>query len=252
MRQDVKADPDLARWWAQNLILELFRAYDSARIAPLGQARGPFERARDELIYLDDAAVPVLVELLPAKDGVVPVVAADVLRGIGASAIAPVAGMLEHEEWRPRRVAAEILGELPYAGADEEALEARLARTAVLDTEWIVRAQAARSLGRRGLGHTTTVPAREGLIPVLLDEDPAVGREAAAALGALGDPLAVPALLNYLERGERAVDARAQDAGRAALKAVTGKKIAGGAKEWRKFWSDHRGGLLQPGPDRPY
>jgi hypothetical protein len=252
LRVELKGDPARAQWTCENLVLELFRAYDSANLAALGEKRGPFERARAELIYFGDAAVPVLVGLLPAKDGVVPVVASDVLSAIGEPAVAPVAKVLEHQEWRPRRAAAELLGALPHAGPAEADLEARLARMAKEDPEWIVRAQAARSLGRRGLRHTTLDPAREGLIPVLFDADPAVGREAATALGALGDPAAVPALLNYVERAERAVDPRSQDAGCAALAAVTRARIKGGAREWRAFWRDHRGELLPAGADRPY
>jgi HEAT repeat protein len=236
----------------QNLAIEMIRAYDGANLAPLGETRGPFERARDELVWFDEAAVPVLVELLPARDGVVPVVIADVLRRIGAPATLPVAELLDREAWRTRRVAAELLGDLPRAGEREDGLQERLARLAAGDPEWIVRAQAARSLGRRGANHTTLATAREGLLPVLADPDPAVGREAAAALALLGDPAATPALLNYLERGERAADARAQKAGLDALRAVTGAKVQGGARAWREHWVDHRGELLQTASDRPY
>jgi HEAT repeat protein len=79
-----------------------------------------------------------------------------------------------------------------------------------------------------------------------------VAREAAAALAALGDPAATPALLNYLERCERAADARGQQAAAAALRTVTGEEVQGGARAWREFWVDRRGALLQPPPDRPY
>jgi len=251
-RDELDEDPELARWMCENLVLELFRAYDTANLAQLGETHGPFERARAELISFGATAVDVLTPLLAAKDGVVPVVAGDLLTAIGEPATAPVAGLLDGEQWRSRRVAAELLGELPHAGEDEAALQERLALLAREDPEWIVRAQAARSLGRRGLGHVTTEDARVGLVPVLFDKDPAVGREAATALGVLGDPAAVPALLNFYERGERSNDVRGQKAAQAALEAIAGKKQGTHARAWRNWWSDHRGELLGPGSDRPY
>ena len=252
LREEVKRDPERARWLCQNLVLELFRAYDSARIAQIGEQRGPFERARDELCFFEDAAVPVLVDLLAARDGVVPVVSADLLRRIGAPALGPVTATLDHADPRARRAAAELLADLPHADAQEEALEQRLGGLAAQDPDWIVRAQAARSLGERGAGHRTTETARALLQPVLTDVDPAVAREAAAALLLLGDPAAVPALMNYLERSARANDPRSAEAAQDALQALTGADGPRDARAWRDLWRDRRGELLEGPPDRPY
>ncbi len=252
LREEVKRDPERAHWLCQNLVLELFRAYDTARIAGIGEKRGPFERARDELLFFDQAAVPVLVELLPARDGVVPVVAADLLRRIGSPALRPVEGMLDHPDPRARRAAAELLADLPHGGEGEEALEQHLGRIAAHDPEWLVRAQAARSLGVRGADHTSPDTARGLLQPVLADEDPAVGREAAQALQALGDPAAVPALMNYLERVTRAADPRSVEAAQTALQALTGTPGAREPRAWRDLWRERRGELLEAPGDRPY
>jgi len=252
LREEVKRDPERARWLCQNLVLELFRAYDTARIARIGEQRGPFERARDELVFFGEAAVPVLVGLLPARDGVVPLVSADILRQIGEPAVLPVAGALEHPDPRARRAAAELLADLPHAGAEEEALEQSLGRLAAGDPEWLVRAQAARSLGLRGANHRSLDTARALLQPVLSDVDPAVGREAAQALLTLGDPAAVPALLNYLERTVRDADPRSEEAAQAALQGLTGTEEKRDPRGWRDLWRERRPELLEGPADRPY
>jgi HEAT repeat protein len=252
VRVELKEDPRRARWLCENLVLELFRAYDVAQLSPIGERRGPFERARDELCFFGEEAVPVLVELLRGRDGVMPVVASDVLRRIGEPAIGPVAATLDCEDPRARRSAAELLGDLPHAGQGEDAVEQRLGRLAAEDPEWLVRAQAARSLGLRGVRHSSPDVARTLLQPVLADPDPAVAREAALALQELGDPAAVPALLNYLERSVRAGDPRSEQAAQEALQALTGDEGTRDPRAWRDFWREHRGDLLEPTADRSY
>jgi hypothetical protein len=252
LRVELKADPERARWLCENLVLELFRAYDVAHLSRIGERRGPFERARDELCFFWEEAVPLLVELLGGRDGVMPVVASDVLRRIGEPALGPVAEALEHEDPRARRSAAELLGDLPHGGQGEEDVERRLGRLAAEDPEWLVRAQAARSLGRRGALHTSPDVARALLQPVLADADPAVAREAAQALAGLGDPAAVPALLNYLERSVRAGDPRSEQTAQEALQELTGDEGTRDPRAWRDFWREHRGGLLEAPADRSY
>ena len=252
LREEVRRDPERARWLCENLLLELFRAYDNAHLAAMGETRGPFERARDELVFFHEASLPLLAELLSARDGIVPVVAGEVLRRIGEDAVPQVAEVLDHEDPRARRVAAELLADLPNVGGEEDLLQERLAQAAQTDGEWIVRAQAARSLGARGANHRHTRVAREGLQVVLSDEDPAVAREGAQALGVLGDPAAVPALLNYIERAERAADVRGFQAAQDTLKGLTGTRTSRDPRGWRDFWRDHRTELLDPGGDRPY
>ncbi|MEM7311452.1 MAG: HEAT repeat domain-containing protein [Planctomycetota bacterium] len=248
LRLAIRDDPARAKWMSENLLLELFRAYDVARLAGMGEERGPFERARDELVFLSDASTPLLVELLSAKDGIVPVVSADVLRKIGEPAVPEVARALAHEDPRARRAAAELLGDLPHVGPEEDDLQNRLARLAREDPEWLVRAQAARSLGLRGANHRTTETARHGLVALLSDEDPAVSREAAQALRLLDDPAAVPALLNYAQRTERAADSRGNTAAQEALQALTRTQGTRNARAWRDLWRDHSTELLDPGP----
>lgn len=252
LREELVEDPDRARWMCENLVLELFRAYDRSRLAGIGDERGPFERARAELVLLHDHSVVLLVELLSARDGVVPVVCADVLTRIGEPAVPEVAAALGHPDPRARRMAAEILGSLPNVGREEDDLQVRLAEVVAGDPEWIVRAQAVRALGLRGANHRTPLIARRGLLTALVDEDPAVRREAAAALAGLGDPAAVPALLNYLERSVSALDPRGRDAAQAALEVLTGTDERRDSRGWREFWREHAAELLDPAEDRPY
>ncbi len=252
LREDVLRDPPRARFMAENLVLEMYRAYDQAELSRLGEERGPFERARDELVHFGEPATPILVDLLSAKDGIVPVVASDVLARIGSPAVLPVLEVLEQGDARARRAAAELLGRLPHAGAGEDDVQRRLAVALTDDAEWLVRAQVARSLGSRGSAHRTTEVAREGLQPGLADDDSAVARESAAALGALGDPESVPALINFLERTERRDDPRGHEAAQDALRKLTGEKAWKKSREWRDFWRDHRKELLDPPAGGPY
>lgn len=251
-REEVRADPELARFLVQNLTLELHRAYDRAVLAGVGEDDGPFERARAELVWFADSSTPLLAELLTSEDSIVRLLAADVLGEIGAPAVAPVAELLHGESRAGRRAAAELLASLPHAGAGEEAIQARLGEVAEGDADWVVRAQAARSLGQRGTRHVTTRTARLALQRVLGDGDPAVAREAALGLAALDDPEAIPALINLLERAERDADPRAHAAGEEALRALTGVSLPSNARAWRDWWREHRNGVLGAGGSAPY
>ncbi|MCZ6598024.1 MAG: HEAT repeat domain-containing protein, partial [Planctomycetota bacterium] len=252
LRPAILADPDRAGFLVDNLVLEMVRAYQSSNLARLGQPDGPYERARDELVRFADTSTPVLVDLLGAKDGVVPVIMGEVLKDIGRPCVLAVAGQLDLEDPNRRRYVVELLADLPHAGKEEDAVLSELAELLAEDREWIVRAQAARTLGFRGRRHVSTRTACAGLLRGLVDEDPTVAREAAGALGTLADPEAIPAVLNYLERTEREGDLRGNETGQGALQALTGQRGRRKARAWRDFWREHRRELLGSGASGPY
>jgi len=114
--------------------------------------------------------------------------AQDRLANLGAPAVGPLVDRLRGAEPVVGRVHA------LWALDQLETAEARGAIRSVLrDPAPQVRLQAARSRGIRRDGE-----AREELVHLLVDRDPAVRREASVALGRIGDHAAVPALLEAL------------------------------------------------------
>lgn len=246
-RPRVAEDPALANFFVDNLWRVMVRHYDHAEITRASELPGPFERARRELLFLHDQSGPVCVELLVAADGVVSFLAGDLLLRMDEGRwTLPVARLLENERAEDRRRAAEWLGRLPFAGDDEAQVCERLASAAAADPEWFVRAQAVTSTGERALATGRLGSARPVLIRSLGDGDPAVVRAACEALGAGGDPLSVPALINLLERMERGEfsDLRTLEAVRAALGRLTGARDPVSVAEWRSWWLENR-------PERP-
>lgn len=233
------SDPAIADFLVDNLVLEMTRAYDQSKLFRTGEVRGPFERARDELVLLADRSTPVLVELLCSGDGVQAFLAEEALGRIGRDAVPAVAACLERPGDEARRRAAELLGELPNAGDDETEVEERLAACLASDRSWIVRAQVARSLGERALRHTSQAVARSALLGGLGDEDATVALECGRRLAALGDLRAVPALINALERARLHADARSAKALQLCLEQLTGHTGSVEPRAWRDWWREH-------------
>jgi len=240
-------DPDLAGFLAQNLFRVMARDFGRSGPAALGERLGAFERARADLIALGPAAAPVLVELVVVGDGVTCWLAGDVLALMDeAEVVLPVAAGLADERAETRRRAAELLAKLPHARGDEPAVAAALERALFSDPEWPVRAQAALAVASRGARAPTREPARRVLARALADPDPAVGEAACEGLARLGDPRAVPALIEHLERAAGGGRLASLQAAQSALRALSGAAIAMDPAAWRAWWRENRRRLAPP------
>ena len=237
-RARVLADAGLARFLVDNLLRELVRSYDRSRLSRPGEQPGPFERAGAELVLCAARSTQPLAEMLALHDGVVAFLAADVLARIGAPALEPVCGKLEHAEPEVRRRAAELLGRLGHAGEAEPRVEESLGRHAEHDPAWIVRAQTAEALGARGSRHTHKGYAAGVLARCLGDADSAVAESAAKGLRALAEPRVIPILIDALERNATRGDLAALRATQAALRALSGQAQDRTPEEWRRWWTE--------------
>lgn len=238
-RENVRRDPELARFLVDNLVRTLVKSYDRSALATAGNVSGPFERAANELAEFAEQSTPVLVELVAVRDGVVAFLAADLLERIGARAAVPVSRLLADAHPETRRRAAELLGKLPHAGADEVALQQALGACVEHDAEWITRAEAARSLGWRGSRHTHKGFALGVLARALADADETVVTSACEGLVRLGERRAVPALARALEPTSARGAVKALAAEQAALRALTGLEQSRTPAGWLAWYAEH-------------
>jgi len=238
-RERVRGDPELTAFLVDNLVRTLVRSYDRSALASAGQQGGPFERAASELAQFPAAATPVLAGLLGVRDGIVAFLAADVLKRIGASAAPAVGQLLDDREPETRRRAAELCGELGHAGAAETELQLRLAARVAEDPAWIVRAEAARALGRRGARHEHKGFALGVLTRALGDPDGEVVRRACEGLVALGERRAVPGLARALRPASQRGDVSGLSAMQSALAALTGVQRALTPEQWLDWYDAH-------------
>lgn len=249
-RAAIVADPELADFLVDNLIVVLVRSYDAGQFPGEGPPRTAHERARAELVRQGERAAPVLAEMLVVGDGVVAYLAGEVLARIeGPLGAPPVSERLAGAGMEGRRRAAELLERLPSAGAAEGEVLARLGAVLAGDPEWIVRAQAARALGvraARGAPPASREPCRLVLVAALGDADEAVRTDAARALGLLGDPRAVPSLVQRLDRALRSGDPDPKElrALQGALRSLTGEPRDRDAAGWR-LWMDRNAERLR-------
>lgn len=245
-RDAVRADPELARFVVDNLVIEMVQAFDRSRLARVSQQQGPFERAQNELVFLAAESTPVLLQFLTLKDGVVAFLATDTLTRIGVPAIEPALKLLEDPVPDTRRRAAELLGKLPNAGGGEakvlEALGARLER----DGEWIVRAQSAQALGQRGAPHPHKGYAMGALGRALNDADESVAAAAAEALGVLGEGRAIPKLVDALAAASAAGKPLVADALQEALGRLSRDRTRRDVNQWRAWWREHEQDFAKP------
>ena len=245
-RESVRADPRLARFVVDNLLVEMVKAFERSRLATAGQQAGPFERAQAELVELREHSTAMLAQCLVLRDGVVAFLAADTLQKIGAPASAEVAKLLDDENDETRRRAVELIGKLPPDPSGEprilEALGARVAD----DEAWVVRGEAAAALGARGARQAHKGFALGVLARALGDPDETVAVTAATAIGTLGEPRAIPRLADALDA--------AAAAGRPALVQAIQKSLARLAQDnrprdargWRDWWRVHEADFAQP------
>jgi HEAT repeat protein len=241
LREAALADERLTAFLVDNLARVMLRAYRAGAIANANSLEvGPFERARAELRRLGGASVPTLAELMAMGDGTAAHLCAEVLTDIGRPAVSYVAMLLDRESATERARGADLLGKLPYFGDGEPDLRTALVERLDDDPDWQVRKASAEALGRRSTRDIETGQARAALSRALSDGDPEVARAAAFGLGRLGDPGAIPALLNYLERADRAADLVSYEAAQRVLRALTRSTKARTPREWRDFWRNRR------------
>jgi len=246
MRQAVQNDPALTRFMVDNLVRVMVRAYDRAELADHNAEKlGRFERARAELIVMKADALPVLIELLAIADGVVAQLTESLLVELGRDALEPARGLLRRDDHLVRLRGLDLVQKLPHALEREAELQAQLAQLLASDPAWAVRAKAAETLARRAAKGRDLSFARRELSRALSDDESMVAQTAVRGLRALGDPEAIPALINYLERSARAQDARALKLTVGALGALSGGQALGiDGRAWRAWWRDAR-------PERP-
>jgi len=238
-RAEVRADPELARFLVDNLVVELVRGFQLGSIATTGGRPAAYERAQAELVRFADVAAPVLAALLAAPDDLAAFCALDTLKCIGRPAVEPTAEQLGAPAWKTRLRAAELLAELPHAASRESAVFDALCE-ALADEEWIVRAQAARTPGARGARAREQAPTRTVLVAALADDDPAVVRNAALGLGRLGDPAAIGPLVDVLAAGHDGGNLRLVRAAERALVDLTGRDDVRSVAGWQKIARERR------------
>lgn len=235
-RARVAQDPELSRFFVENLIVLMVRAFDGSAIATAANPDRPFDRAQAELVRWGDRSTEVLVELLGVRDGIVAFLAADTLKRIGAGAVEPVSEKLSSEDPELRRRAAELLGELPRSAGIEARVLEQLGERVERDEAWIVRAQAARALGSRGSRHDSKAHAASVLTRALRDPDSEVVKSACAGLAELGEPSAAPALIQSLERAAREADLARVQAAQAALRRLLREDSDHDPGDWWERW----------------
>jgi HEAT repeat protein len=166
-------------------LIEQFRESSSALL----------DAAYEALEAIGPEAVPPLIAALRHRELEVRMRAARALGKLGVTAqeaICPLMDIMRDEEWGLRFNAAVALGDMgPHgAGAVPE-----LSR-ALQDKHPLVRERAACALGQMKGEARAALPA---LVQALRDDRQAVAVLAACALGEIGDPKAVPTLVEYLQ-----------------------------------------------------
>jgi hypothetical protein len=239
-RDRVLADPELARFLVNNLVVQMVRSYDRSAVGSAFRPSTPFTKAQDELVRIADRSTPVLVEMLLLRDDVVAFLAADTLRRIGAPAVDPVAAKLGEGSPEVRRRLAELAGELPDSPTAESAVLEKLGRGVEHDEAWIVRAQSARALGLRASRRTEKGYAAAVLSRALSDPDAQVRKTALRALSDLGDASAVPALIRSLERAALAGDLAGLESAQTALRGLLGVPRDLDPEDWWKLWEQRK------------
>ena len=238
LREEALADERLTAFLVDNLARVMLQHCRGGRIVDHGaDEHGPFERARAELVRFGAASVPTLTELLAIGDALTAHQCAELLAEIGAAAIDSVVSLLERDDDQARARAAELLARLPHARAGEGRVRAALAEVLAGDSFWLARSRAAGALGARGARDTDLTATRKMLLPGLADEDTTVARETAVALARLGDPEAIPALINFLEGTE---DLPCHRAAQGALEILARTREPQSARAWRAWWRDNR------------
>ena len=219
----------------QSVMIDLVTSFDRSDI-------DSHERARVELLALSPTSIPYLVEgLVPAED-VVRKLFGDVLVLVGEPAVNPLLELLDRKDPGARRVVVSILGQI-----GDKRSEDALARLAVLDPEWAVRAEASEALAACSPDRALIVLSRV----VREDSDGFVRRRAALALSRTDRREAIPPLVEALrvavQRLSKAtVDEDAVLAQKeirdlcSGLGRLTGQGFGVDARRWLAWWEGRR------------
>lgn len=235
-REEVRKDPQLARFVVQNAAREMVATFERSRLQVKPVADGPFERAQAELVALKEYSTPLLVDSLQVKDGVVAFLASDVLVQIGSSAVLLTTRLLGDTRTETRRRAAELLGKLPAEPASEAEVLAQLGLVVTKDPEWIVRAQAAQALALRGSQAKLTAHPTGVLCRALLDADPAVAIAAAQGLALLDDLRCFSRLIDALEHASGRGEPKLVVEIERALSSISRDSKQRTPTQWRGWW----------------
>lgn len=236
-RERALADPALAKFLIDNLVLELVRAHRALGGADQSRALRAYRRALEELVAMPELSTPVLVTLLEVADPVGSTVAGVALEEIGRPAVEPVSALLLRSEVEARRRSADLLGRLPHAGSHEARVRALMVERFGEEPDWLARTALARAIGLRGSRDSDVIPWRQALQAGLLDEDPAVAQAATEGLIALGDERAIPVLIDVLDRSARSGDYTRFQGAQRALVALSRAGEQPSVAAWRAWWA---------------
>lgn len=236
-RERALADPALAKFLIDNLVLELVRAHRALGGADQSRALRAYRRALEELVAMPELSTPVLVTLLEVADPVGSTVAGVALEEIGRPAVEPVSALLLRSEVEARRRSADLLGRLPHAGSHEARVRALMVERFGEEPDWLARTALARAIGLRGSRDSDVIPWRQALQAGLLDEDPAVAQAATEGLIALGDERAIPVLIDVLDRSARSGDYTRFQGAQRALVALSRAGEQPSVEAWRAWWA---------------
>jgi HEAT repeat protein len=234
LRDELVKDPVAASWLVRMFVRDLFAVREGR---PLGtdedllraaaRIENPVEkRALAEILTLGAVAVPTVVGDLLLHDQPQPrELGIELLGRIGQPALPALREVVRADEPKHRRAAARALAAI---GANDDAL-VELSRL-TKDGDYTVRADAVRGL-RRG-----NAAAGEVVRQVLTgDADPFVRRVAAGALAGHADPQSAVALIDYLERCKRDVDAQGAQVAQESLQAISGSRGPRTVEAWRAW-----------------
>jgi hypothetical protein len=234
LRDALVGDPVAASWLVRMFVRDLFAVREGR---PLGKdeellraaARidDPVEtRAMAEILTLGAVAVPTLVGDLLLYDQPQPrELGIELLGRIGAPALPALHDVARSDEPRHRRAAARTFTAI---GANAEAL-AELRRLSQ-DSDYTVRADAV-----RGLRHGDAAAGELVRQVLLADADPFVRRVAAGALAGHADAKAAVALIDYLDRCKRELDAQGAQVAQESLQAISGSRGPRTVEAWRAW-----------------
>ncbi len=251
LREGALQDPELTDFLVENLIGVVLGELSSGRVqsGPPGEPTS-LERGRRELVELGAHATGALSEVLVLGSGLGPVAVEDLLVEIGGPSVEPLLAQLARDDAPvARRRASRCLGEIAFkripAGLSTVPVRQALGHHLENDEDWIVRSQCALALASWGRSTPGDMAeSSRAIVRCLVDEDDGVRKDVLQALGRLGDPRVIPALVNHLERclnggrmGEIVLSQK-------CLAVLSGDKTTRTPSQWRAWWRDHRPGIL--------
>jgi len=234
----LEGDEELARLWAEDLVVVMVASYHADGVVAIGEEHGRFERSRRELGAMGAVAVEPLVEMVLVGNDVGAKLSSDLLVEGGQRSAAPLlARALGGAPQRSRLRALTALAGLAFAGPGEGDVMDRLVAVLGQDPEWICRAQAAKSLVARADASGELLRVRGALARGLGDPDPGVQDACCLGLEELGDSRAVPALINHLERlVRRGAGLDHLRKAQASLRSLTRTRRDLVPAAWRQLW----------------